>query len=80
MDDYLAKPFDRDALHRLLEKWCGDLAASQAASSAGRAANCPRLLQPGAGPATLPLQSTRSVTNITAVSAAKPSMAPASSA
>ena len=23
MDDYLAKPFDRDELHRLLEKWCG---------------------------------------------------------
>ena len=32
MDDYLAKPFDRDALHRLLEKWCGDLAESRAAS------------------------------------------------
>ena len=29
MDDYLAKPFDREALHRLLEKWCGDLAASE---------------------------------------------------
>jgi two-component system, sensor histidine kinase and response regulator len=29
MDDYLAKPFDREALHRLLEKWCGDLAASR---------------------------------------------------
>jgi PAS domain S-box-containing protein len=24
MDDYLAKPFDREALHRLLECWCGD--------------------------------------------------------
>jgi PAS domain S-box-containing protein len=32
MDDYLAKPFDREALHRLLEKWCGDLAESRAAS------------------------------------------------
>ncbi len=32
MDDYLAKPFDRDALHRLLETWCGDLAESRAAS------------------------------------------------
>jgi CheY-like chemotaxis protein len=27
MDDYLAKPFDRAALHRLLERWCGDLLA-----------------------------------------------------
>src|SRR6185503_7940477 len=32
MDDYLAKPFDREELHRLLEKWCGDPAASRAAS------------------------------------------------
>jgi CheY-like chemotaxis protein len=24
MDDYLAKPFDRDDLVRLLERWCGD--------------------------------------------------------
>jgi CheY-like chemotaxis protein len=23
MDDYLAKPFDREELHRLLERWCG---------------------------------------------------------
>src|SRR5207244_7120396 len=23
MDDYLAKPFDPDELHGLLEKWCG---------------------------------------------------------
>ena len=29
MDDYLAKPFDREELHRLLEKWCGDLVASR---------------------------------------------------
>ncbi len=29
MDDYLAKPFDREELHRLLEKWCSDLVASQ---------------------------------------------------
>jgi PAS domain S-box-containing protein len=29
MDDYLAKPFDRDELHRLLEKWCADLVASR---------------------------------------------------
>jgi PAS domain S-box-containing protein len=29
MDDYLAKPFDREALHRLLEKWCSGLVASQ---------------------------------------------------
>jgi two-component system sensor histidine kinase/response regulator len=27
MDDYLAKPFDREALHRLLERWCSDLVA-----------------------------------------------------
>jgi PAS domain S-box-containing protein len=25
MDDYLAKPFDREQLHRLLEEWCSDL-------------------------------------------------------
>jgi CheY-like chemotaxis protein len=25
MDDYLAKPFDREELHRLLERWCGTL-------------------------------------------------------
>jgi len=25
MDDYLAKPFDRDELNRLLEAWCRDL-------------------------------------------------------
>jgi PAS domain S-box-containing protein len=25
MDDYLAKPFDRDELNRLLERWCRDL-------------------------------------------------------
>jgi PAS domain S-box-containing protein len=24
MDDYLAKPFDREELHRLLERWCSD--------------------------------------------------------
>ena len=24
MDDYLAKPFDRDALGRVLERWCSD--------------------------------------------------------
>ena len=28
MDDYLAKPFDREELHRLLEHWCSDLVAS----------------------------------------------------
>jgi PAS domain S-box-containing protein len=27
MDDYLAKPFDREELHRLLEKWCAGLVA-----------------------------------------------------
>ena len=25
MDDYLAKPFDRDELNRLLVRWCHDL-------------------------------------------------------
>ena len=34
MDDYLAKPFDRDELHRLLEKWCADLVASQGGTRA----------------------------------------------
>jgi CheY-like chemotaxis protein len=24
MDDYLAKPFDREDLYRLLERWCND--------------------------------------------------------
>jgi CheY-like chemotaxis protein len=24
MSDYMAKPFDRDDLHRLLERWCGE--------------------------------------------------------
>jgi CheY-like chemotaxis protein len=23
MDDYLAKPFDREDLYRLLKRWCG---------------------------------------------------------
>jgi hypothetical protein len=27
MDDYLAKPFDRDDLGRLLERWCRQLIA-----------------------------------------------------
>jgi CheY-like chemotaxis protein len=29
MDDYLAKPFDRQALSRVLEKWCSDDAVRQ---------------------------------------------------
>jgi PAS domain S-box-containing protein len=29
MDDYLAKPFDREALSRVLQRWCSDGAASQ---------------------------------------------------
>jgi PAS domain S-box-containing protein len=32
MDDYLAKPFDREELHRLLETWCRRLVRSGAAS------------------------------------------------
>jgi CheY-like chemotaxis protein len=31
MDDYLAKPFDPDELHGLLEKWCGQGARTHAA-------------------------------------------------
>jgi PAS domain S-box-containing protein len=34
MDDYLAKPFDREELHRLLERWCSDLVASQGTRAA----------------------------------------------
>ena len=85
MDDYLAKPFDREELHRLLAMWCRPLLASGAASCSGLALAIPEqlaleLLQRGAGRAVLPLQSTRNVTNMTMVSAAKPRMAPASSA
>jgi CheY-like chemotaxis protein len=31
MDDYLAKPFEREELHRLLERWCGGEGSEQAA-------------------------------------------------
>jgi signal transduction histidine kinase/DNA-binding response OmpR family regulator len=31
MDDYLAKPFDRDDLDRLLKRWCGVVGATRAA-------------------------------------------------
>ena len=31
MDDYLTKPFDRDDVNRLLERWCGDKGDTQAA-------------------------------------------------
>ena len=31
MDDYLAKPFDRDDLNRLLDRWCGDKSRIEAA-------------------------------------------------
>jgi CheY-like chemotaxis protein len=31
MDDYLAKPFDPEELHRLLEKWCGAAGRTHAA-------------------------------------------------
>jgi CheY-like chemotaxis protein len=34
MDDYLAKPFDRDGLHRLLEHWCGHLVAGRGSTRA----------------------------------------------
>ena len=34
MDDYLAKPFEREELHRLLEKWCAGLVASRGARAA----------------------------------------------
>ena len=35
MDDYLAKPFDREELHRLLETWCGDLVAEPGGKLSG---------------------------------------------
>jgi two-component system, sensor histidine kinase and response regulator len=31
MDDYLTKPFDRDDLDRLLDRWCGDKGRTEAA-------------------------------------------------
>ena len=31
MDDYLPKPFDRDDLDRLLDRWCGDKGRTEAA-------------------------------------------------
>ena len=31
MDDYLTKPFDRDDVSRLLERWCGDKGDARAA-------------------------------------------------
>jgi PAS domain S-box-containing protein len=31
MDDYLAKPFEREDLHRLLDRWCGGEGSEQAA-------------------------------------------------
>jgi len=34
MDDYLAKPFDREELHRLLERWCSDDAVRQGGTRA----------------------------------------------
>jgi CheY-like chemotaxis protein len=34
MDDYLAKPFDREALARVLERWCGEEVARARASRA----------------------------------------------
>ena len=34
MDDYLAKPFDREELHRLLERWCSDDAIGQGGTRA----------------------------------------------
>jgi PAS domain S-box-containing protein len=34
MDDYLAKPFDREQLGRVLEKWCGDDAGRQGGTRA----------------------------------------------
>jgi len=34
MDDYLAKPFDRDELHGLLERWCSNEAIGRAGTRA----------------------------------------------
>jgi CheY-like chemotaxis protein len=31
MDAYLTKPFDRDDLNRLLDRWCGDKDRTEAA-------------------------------------------------
>jgi CheY-like chemotaxis protein len=31
MDDYLTKPFDRDDLNRLLDRWCSDKGRIEAA-------------------------------------------------
>ena len=31
MDDYLAKPFDREELHRLLDTWCSARTTTRAA-------------------------------------------------
>jgi CheY-like chemotaxis protein len=31
MDDYLAKPFDRDDLQQVLDRWCGDTDGARAA-------------------------------------------------
>jgi len=31
MDDYLTKPFDRDDLNRLLDRWCSDKGRTEAA-------------------------------------------------
>ena len=31
MDDYLAKPFDRDDLERMLDKWCSARTTTRAA-------------------------------------------------
>ena len=31
IDDYLAKPFDRDDLQQVLDKWCGARTATHAA-------------------------------------------------
>ncbi len=36
MDDYLAKPFDREELHRLLERWCRGLVSGQDSTRAAR--------------------------------------------
>jgi YesN/AraC family two-component response regulator len=31
MDDYLTKPFDREDVSRLLDRWCGDKGGAEAA-------------------------------------------------
>jgi signal transduction histidine kinase/ligand-binding sensor domain-containing protein/CheY-like chemotaxis protein/HPt (histidine-containing phosphotransfer) domain-containing protein len=46
MDDYLAKPFRRDALHRILAQWLRTVAAAQGAGASAAAAVTPAPSEP----------------------------------